>query len=72
MIISEDRSVNDPDDEAGGGQIVFLFDNPVPLDFVEILDIDFNEVNGYILVWIGDDEEGGVEVVANGRFNSLT
>ena len=50
MIISERNDVNAPDDEAGGGAIVFLFDPPVPIAFVEIIDIDFNEVDGYILV----------------------
>ena len=40
LIISEDGSSFDPDDNAGGGTITFVFDNPVSIGTVKILDID--------------------------------
>ncbi len=40
LIISEDGDSSDPDDDAGGGQIIFDWDEPVTIDSVGILDID--------------------------------
>ena len=40
LIISEDRDQSDPDDNAGGGEIIFTFANPVFIGTVGILDID--------------------------------
>merc|ERR1719223_2282663 len=48
MIISENNNEERPDDEASGGAIVFTFANPTPVDYVEIIDIDINELEGFI------------------------
>lgn len=43
MIISEDNDANDPDDDAGGGEIVWTFDYPVYIDHIELLDLESTE-----------------------------
>lgn len=43
LIISEDGDSGDPDDDARGGSISFLFDAPRFVDSVDILDVDSNE-----------------------------
>lgn len=48
LIISEDGDQNDPDDNAGGGTIIFTFDNPVDIDQVSVLDVDDEEAGGVI------------------------
>lgn len=48
LIISEDGDSNDPDDNAGGGTIIFTFDNPVNIDQVSILDVDDEEAGGTV------------------------
>ena len=40
LIISEDGDSSDPDDNRGGGTIIFTFDQPARVDEVVILDID--------------------------------
>ena len=40
LIVSEDADSTDPDDDFGGGTLIFDFDFPVYLDEVGILDID--------------------------------
>lgn len=40
LIISESGDQSDPDDNAGGGEIIFAFDSPVFIGTANILDID--------------------------------
>ena len=51
IIISEHNNVNQPDDEANGGDVWFSWGIDVPLAYVEIIDIDLNEVDGYIEIY---------------------
>ncbi len=47
LIISEDNAPDDPDDEAGGGEIFFEFKYPPAVTYVDILDMDDgNTTNG--------------------------
>ena len=47
LIISEDGDSSDPDDDAiDGGLISFVFDPPVELTEIRVLDIDENEAGG--------------------------
>uniref|UniRef100_A0A7S4JXU6 SD-repeat containing protein B domain-containing protein n=1 Tax=Paramoeba aestuarina TaxID=180227 RepID=A0A7S4JXU6_9EUKA len=66
MIVSEGNDQNNPDDEAGGGAIVFLFENPVPIAYAEFIDIDFNEVNGYVECTNTDNEVFRLPLIAYG------
>ena len=43
LIISEDGDSNDPDDEGYGGTITFMFDQPIRMKSVGLLDIDRGE-----------------------------
>lgn len=43
MIISEDGDSNDPDDDAGGGEVIWTFDYPVYVDHIELLDLETTE-----------------------------
>lgn len=43
LIISEDGDSSDPDDNAGGGQVIFTFDNPVTVESIILLDLDESE-----------------------------
>ncbi|MFQ5524510.1 MAG: hypothetical protein ACE5F5_13220, partial [Acidimicrobiia bacterium] len=61
LIISEDNDPSDPDDNAGGGTIIFTFDRPVPLEMVGILDIDVGE-GGTVTAF--DAEVGGAMIGA--------
>lgn len=40
LILSEDNHHWDPDDDAGGGWVYFVFDTPVTVDWVQLLDIE--------------------------------
>ncbi len=55
LIINEDTD-QEPDDWAGGGIISFLFDQPVSVDYVTLLDIDENpnNKNGYVEAFLDD------------------
>ncbi len=44
LIISEDADTGDPDDNGNGGTLIFTFDEPLPIDAVQMLDIDRGEV----------------------------
>jgi len=43
MIITEDNDSSDPDDDAGGGSIVWTFDFPVFLEELQLLDLEDTE-----------------------------
>ena len=58
LILSEDGDTSDPDDNAGGGVLVFTWDELVTLDNITMLDIDSNEAGGTIATFF--DEVGGV------------
>ncbi len=40
LIISEDGDSNDPDDNSGGGTLIFTFDHDVHVERVQVIDID--------------------------------
>jgi hypothetical protein len=43
LIISEDNNPSDPDDDAGGGTLIFTFDSAQYIREVQILDMDEND-----------------------------
>lgn len=47
-IISEDNDPSDPDDNKFGGDIIFTFDQTVLINWVDILDIDSQESQGFV------------------------
>lgn len=49
LIISEDGDTTDPDDEAHGGVFTFTFDDPVTINHIDLLDIDYNEPGGSVV-----------------------
>ncbi|MEM6468605.1 MAG: SdrD B-like domain-containing protein [Planctomycetota bacterium] len=49
LIISEDGDTSDPDDDAQGGTFTFSFEEPVTIDFLELLDIDNDESGGSVV-----------------------
>jgi hypothetical protein len=51
LIISEDNDPSDPDDNSGGGTIIFTFDEPTPVDDVYIMDIEIEEAGSKISAW---------------------
>ncbi|NJL56529.1 hypothetical protein HC928_16180, partial [bacterium] len=55
LIISEDGDSGDPDDNGGGGQLIFEYDDPTDIAGVEILDVDRIEVAGEIRVYDAND-----------------
>ncbi len=57
LIISEDADSGNPDDNAAGGTIYFIFDQPVFTTSVAILDIDGLEATGMVEAF--DAEAGG-------------
>ena len=48
LIISEDGVSDPPDDEAGGGHLIFTFSTPVDIQSVQLVDIDTNETTGIV------------------------
>ena len=66
LIISEDGDQTDPDDNAGGGTIIFTFDVAVELHSVGILDIDGAESMGVVTAY-----NGAGDVVASGTMQPL-
>ena len=48
LIISEDNDASNPDDNGGGGQMIFTFDVGVRMDDVYIVDVDDYEVSGLV------------------------
>jgi len=78
LIIAEDAggsgsdgTVNDPDDEAGGGVITFDFDEPVTVNDMKIIDLEDNEqdfircfdASGNLLASITIEGEGDNSVI---------
>lgn len=68
LIISEDGSSNDPDDNANGGVIKFTFGQPLRVDQVEILDIDDDEAGGTVKAY---DAVSGGTLLATGDMLGL-
>ncbi|MEM7351343.1 MAG: SdrD B-like domain-containing protein [Acidobacteriota bacterium] len=66
LILSEDGDVTDPDDNAGGGTLIFDFANEVRIDRVAILDID-EGMGGTVTAFDG----GGAVIGAASMSSSL-
>jgi len=58
LIISEDGDQSDPDDNAGGGTLIFTYEEAVTVESVTLVDIDSNEAGGSIAQFF--DENGGL------------
>ena len=56
LIISE-RNDGYADDSAFGGDITFTFQEPMPLAYIDFVDIDLDEVDGYIAAYNGDGDQ---------------
>ncbi len=63
LIISEDNKPANPDDNAGGGTVIFTFDLGIRMDEVHILDIDDYTLAGTVRAY--SDVNGGNLLVAN-------
>ena len=48
LLIVAERSTLPPDDEAGGGSLIFDFSVPVDIQKVQVVDIDRDETNGVV------------------------
>jgi uncharacterized repeat protein (TIGR01451 family) len=57
LIVSQDGNSSNPNDNAGGGTIIFQFDFPVFVDAVAILDVDYGETGGSVKAF---DAGGGL------------
>jgi hypothetical protein len=57
LILSEDADSSDPDDDARGGTTTFTFDTPATVLSVDVLDVDCDEVGGWIRTY---DAGGGL------------
>tara|TARA_R110002050_G_scaffold102463_1_gene211070 strand:+ start:816 stop:1604 length:789 start_codon:yes stop_codon:yes gene_type:complete len=55
LIISEKNT--HADDYAGGGNITFSFAQPMSLAYIDFVDIDLDEVDGYVVAY---DRDGGI------------
>ncbi len=63
LIISEDNKPANPDDNGGGGTVVFTFDLGIRMDEVHILDIDDYTLAGTVRAY--SDVNGGNLLVSN-------
>lgn len=52
LIISEDGDQLDPDDNDGGGELIFSFDDPISVESLDIID---NEEDGSEIVFLYED-----------------
>ncbi len=68
LILTEDLDQANPNDNDGGGTIVFTFDDPVTLHSVGILDVDADELAGMVTVY---DSVSGGGVIAQEAMQSL-
>ena len=71
LIISEDANPADPDDNAAGGTLIFVFDTPVMLDEVDLLDIDSGETAQVRLYASDGTTISSIEVMGDGNDNSF-
>lgn len=55
LIISEDADSSDPDDNARGGMLTFEFETPLEVESVGLVDIDGNEIGGYVRTFDEND-----------------
>lgn len=68
LIVAEHDNSADPDDNAGGGSLIFTFDYPVRVDEVRILDVDDVNAAGVVKAY---SDSGGNTLVATGRMLGL-
>ncbi len=71
LILSEDGDQSDPDDNAGGGTLVFAWEDTVTIDTVTLVDIDANEANGSISLFDADGVLIGSVVIPSLGDNSV-
>ena len=81
LIISEDGDSSDPDDNAGGGQLIFTFDSPVTVESIVLLDLDdgtsanvslFSETDAELLsVDVGPTDGSGDNGVYSADLNTV-
>ncbi len=67
LIISEDNDQNDPDDNAQGGTLVFVFDDPVDLLRVRMLDMDDGSISAKLRAY----NEGGSLIIGERSVSAL-
>ena len=63
LILSEDNDAGDPDDNGGGGELVFTFDVGVRMDDVYMVDVDDHEAGGTVRAY--SDLAGSTLLVEN-------
>jgi hypothetical protein len=68
ITIGDNQANCDSSERSGldGGSLVFLFDYPVPLDFIEIIDTPMNNVDGEIIVTTDENEVHTLPILAYG------
>jgi len=68
LIISEDGSQDNPDDNANGGVVIFTFDSPVTIQAVGLLDVDLGENHGMVTTF---DAVSGGTILSRDRMQNL-
>jgi len=71
LIISEDGDEDDPDDNAGGGTIIFEFDEAVRVNAIDLLDIDRCEIDGTVTTFDADGNVISTQAIADLGDNSF-
>lgn len=66
LIVSEDADSSDPDDNAWGGTLTFIWDEPVTVDTLSLLDIDCDEGGGSVVTFIQEDGTVSVPIPVRG------
>ncbi|WP_353931014.1 SdrD B-like domain-containing protein [Okeanomitos corallinicola TIOX110] len=72
LIISEDGDSSDPDDNAGGGTIIFTFDNAVNINSLSFVDIEENGGKVYTTDANGNETITHIPGVGDNSFQTLT
>ncbi len=71
LILSEDGDSSDPDDNAGGGKMVFDFDDPVSIDQLTFLDVDESYAKVYFYDENGDQIGSYVKTYGAGNNSQI-
>ncbi len=65
LIISEDGDPTDPDDNSGGGTLIFRFNELVTIKAMDVLDIEGTVAEPDVTATFYDSQDGGSEVIGS-------
>ncbi|MCO6459234.1 MAG: hypothetical protein J5I93_28325 [Pirellulaceae bacterium] len=71
LIVSEDGDASDPDDNYGPGALIFRWDQPVRVDSIQILDVDYSSTQNRIEALDAAGQSLGTFPIANAGNNGL-